>query len=197
MSTSYPSAEATLWFMSAYLKTLEGYINAARDISSDALVVIGHPEHEAHEGDAYKADITLTSITSGQYLAIGFTTPAAAVGRIHLTFGFIAEAKAHVQLLEGPTNTPASGAALTAHNRERASGKTTTLENLRSYDNVGVVGGTVIHDLYSFSDKRQTTADRDEEEWMLAPETVYAAKLLADANGGGQVLVAWSEHSGT
>jgi len=193
----YPAAGASLWFLSQYLNSLEGYINAARDNATNALIVIGHPQHEAHEGDAYKADTVLASITSGQYLAIGFTTPAAAVGRIHLTFGFIAEVKAHIQLLEGPTNTPASGAALTAYNRERASGKTTTLTNLRSYDNVGVVGGTVIHDLYSFSDKRQTTADRDEEEWMLAPATDYAVKLLADANGGGQAILAWSEHPGT
>ncbi len=183
---AYPSAEATLWALSQGLAAVS---------ADDALITVSHPEHEAHEGDAYKADVVLAAITNGQYLAIGFTTPTAAVGRIHLTFGFTAEAKAHVQLLEGPTNTPASGAALTAHNRERASGKTTALENLRSYDNVGVVGGTVIHDFHSFSDKRQTTVERDEEEWMLAPETVYAVKLLADANGGGQILAAWSEHA--
>ena len=136
------------------------------DVATRSLVILSHPQHEAHQGDAYKVDITLASITSGQYLAIGFTTPAASVARVHLTFGFVAEAKAHIQLLEGPTNTPGSG----------------------------VVGGTVIHDLYSFSDKRQTTVERDEEEWLLAPETAYAIKLVADANGGGQVLAAWSEH---
>ena len=195
MTTAVPSAEATLWFLSQYLEAVRQLLVAARDDTTNALVVIGHPEHEAHEGDAYKADAVLAAITSGEYFAIGFTTPTAAAGRIHLTFGFIAEAKAHIQLLEGPTNTPASGAPLTAFNRERASGKTTEVTNLRSYDNVGVVGGTVIHDLYAFSDKRQTVADRDEEEWMLVPETAYAVKLLADANGGGQILAAWSEHA--
>ncbi len=164
------------------------------DVATRSLVILSHLQHEAHQGDAYKVDITLASITSGQYLAIGFTTPAASVARVHLTFGFVAEAKAHIQLLEGPTNTPGSGVGITAYNRERASSKTTILENLTSYDNAGVVGGTVIHDLYSFSDKRQTTVERDEEEWLLAPETAYAIKLVADANGGGQVLAAWSEH---
>jgi hypothetical protein len=176
------------------LEELRQFFLATKDPTTNALVVISHSEHEAHEGDAYKADAVLASITSGQYFAIGFTTPAAEAGRIHLTVGFIAEAAAHIELLEGPTNTPASGAALAAYNRERASVKTTKVTNLRSYDNVGVVGGTAIHDFYSFSDKRQTTAERDEEEWMLAPETAYAVKLTADANGGGQIFLAWSEH---
>lgn len=183
----YPSAEASLWF-------LQQLLDAARDDVTGGLTTIDLSHHEAHEGDAYKADIIKVSITNAQYLAIGFTTPAAAQGRIHLLVGFISEAAAHLQVLEGPTNTPASGAALTAYNRDRGSAKTTTLTNLRSYDNAGVVGGVVLHDLYTWSDKRQTTTDRDDEEFILAPETDYALKLIADANGGGQILLDWYEH---
>lgn len=184
---AFPSAESTLWY-------LLGLFNGAKDGVTGALAVIDYVHHEAHEGDAYKADSINIAITNGEYWAIGFTTPAADVGRIHLLAGFVSEAASHLQVLEGPTNTPASGAALTAYNRDRASAKTTKLTNLREYGNVGVVGGTVIHDLYTWSDKRQTTSDRDDEEFILAPETAYAIKLLADANGGGQILLDWYEH---
>ncbi len=184
---AFPSAGSSLFYLLERL-------NAAGDGVSDALVAIDFPHHEAHEGNAYKADATNGAITNGEYWAIGFTTPAADQGRIHLLAGFVSEAASHLQLLEGPTNTPASGAALTAYNRDRGSGKTTKLTNLRSYDNAGVVGGTVIHDLSTWSDKRQTTVDRDDEEFILAPETAYAVKLIADANGGGQILLDWYEH---
>ena len=180
------------------LEQLRLFFNATRDSTSNALQVIDFPHHEIHQGDSYKADIVDIDMAANDYIGIAFTTPAAAVGRVHAIMAYVSKASAHLELIETP-GVLTGGAALTAFNRDRGSAKTTKVTALKSYDStVGghvITGGTVIHDLYTWASKQIGDRDRDSEEVVLAPETTYAFKLIADeANGAGQLKVIWYEH---
>ncbi len=166
------------------------------DISGAAMIITdGH--HEVHAGHAYHAMTVDTSSTTADYIGISFTTPTAAVGRMHLLVCWVSKAAAHTELIEAPDL--ANGSAHTAYNRARFSDHTSDLSSLLSYNStVGgatITGGTVLWSEYTWVDFKTGMRSRAQAEWVLAASTSYAVKTTADAvNNAESVCMIWYEH---
>jgi len=156
---------------------------------------VGH--HEVHEGDSYVCGVFDVAMAAADYIGLSFTTPAANK-RIHLLLEFAAKAEATTQLIEIP-GTLTNGSAATAYNRDRGSGNSTSVTNLLSYDSTAgdvMTGGTIIHSVYTWADKKIGASGRDVSEIILAPATSYGFKLIAVAGtNGGAITLNWYEHT--
>jgi hypothetical protein len=172
---------------------------AVVDDISGAQATISFAHHEIHEEDAYTANFVIPGVTGSitEYLGIGFTTPPAAVKRIHMIGEFQSGAAAHVEVIEIPT-VLTGGVTLAAYNHARFSTNVTKLKGLTSYDSTGagvITGGTAISSLYVWTGNKAGGGARGVAEFILKPETVYAIKLTFDANNnGGHILLNWYEH---
>ena len=177
------------------------YVNSAPPIDAVAGVGIGTSQahHKIHEGDSFVVDYIDTEMEDTAYIGVGFTTPAASSGLIHILVAFASKTSAHIDMIESPSL--GQGTSITAFNRRRDSTNVTSVTNLKSYnsadgDTIIVGGGVVVHDFYVWADKKATgQGGRAVDEFVLAPLTEYAFKLTADAgSNAGQIILNFYEH---
>lgn len=179
--------------------TIVDFISARIDAMTEGIITITLPHHEIHEEDSYVLELVDTVLDNTEYFGVAFTTPAATTTRIHLIFGFISKAASHIELIEEP-ETLTNGTVITPLNRARFSSNNSALTNVKTYDSAGgdvitVGSGLVIHHLYTWTDKKHTTKNRDDDEFILDASTRYAVKFTADAAANaGQIIVTWYEH---
>jgi hypothetical protein len=173
--------------------------SASFDPTSEALKMISFEHGEIHEGKFFILDLVDTNMANTNYIGISFTTPAAAAGRIHFIMAFASKAAAHLELIEIP-QTLTNGTAATPLNRFRDSVNTSGLTSVKTYDStagdvITIGTGTIIHDLYAWSDRKIGDKNRDFNEFILKANTSYAVKLTADENtNAGHIILNWYEH---
>lgn len=164
-------------------------------------IFINLEHHEIHEGDSYIADKEVTAAS----LDLAFKVPAG-TKRMHLIFQWAAESKAHVEIYEGRTWTAGTGSTVTIFNRDRNTPKSSQVQEDTGgsfvanmaviQDPTGQAGGTIIHDEYSWSDKKQTVRNRDVAEFILKNDETYVVKLTSDDGAKGlHIALHWYEHT--
>lgn len=164
-------------------------------------IFIALEHHEIHEGDSYIVDVKVTAAS----LDLAFKIPSG-TKRMHSVFQWAAESKAHFELCEGRTWNAGTGSTGTIFNRDRNNPNISQVQGDAGgsfvanmsvvQDPTGQTGGTVIHDEYSWSDKKQTVRSRDIAEFILKNDETYVAKLTSDDGSKGlHVALHWYEHT--
>lgn len=171
-------------------------VTARIDPSTHTMQSIGYAHHEIHNGSMYTALTFKDPVTSGEYLAIGWNTPADPDGPLmHVVVEWAAEQEMHVTYLKGPTLTPGAGTPITGNNHRLSMSNDSTIVSLTSYDNNGAAGGIIFDRGDTWSNRSQTAGRRDAEEWICAPGVSYAIKGTAGANGGLLIKLMYYWHT--
>ncbi len=89
------------------------------DPISQALVFITSEEHHLHQRHAFTTHYEITATGATKMTAIGFITPAATLGRIHLTVDAAADDEAVLRIVEEPSVDLDEGTDLKVFNRHR------------------------------------------------------------------------------
>jgi len=150
-----------------------------------ALSVIDIVHHRIHQCCVFKVD----SVSAATSLDLAFKVPDGDK-RTHFFFQWAAESMAHIQIYEGRTWTPGTGSKTPIYNRDRNSPnesyllEDTTGEFIASMgvvkDPTGQSGGVVLHDEWTWSDRKETARSRDISEFILKNDTTYVLKLTSD-----------------
>jgi hypothetical protein len=186
-----------------------GGLLSTPDPVSGAMVGITYPHHEIHEGDAFITDAVDESMANTDTLILAFRTPPTDSPRIHMVMSFAAKAAGHLDFIEGPTWTNQTGSQNPIYNRARFSSNTSDLREDQSsatfqatgnviLNPTGLAGGTVLESFYTWSDKKSTTQQRGQAEFVLNTDVQYVVRFTADeATNAGQIILDWYEHTDT
>ena len=164
-------------------------------------VVINVAHHEVHEGNSYIVD----EVVDAASLALAFYVPTG-TKRAHLIFQWAAESKAHIEIYEGRTWNTGTGSKIVIYNRDRNSSNISQMEEDTTgafvasmgvvKDPTGQAGGTVIHNEYAWSDKKETNRNRDVSEFILKNNETYVVLLTSDDGAKGlHIALHWYEHT--
>jgi hypothetical protein len=194
------------------------------DFKAGVPIGIDWPHHEIHEGHAftahYESDPT-DSETIGEETAVGFITPAAAAGRIHMIVDAVADDESVFEIREDPTIVLDQGTALPLFCRDRAVSASTSgmlpneaapagLPTLTSYDvaeaaaaNLATATGNLLHSETLAIGAGPpfgatfNNASRGQREFILAPETEYVVILTCSTNNQTrhEITLNWYEHT--
>ncbi len=107
------------------------------DPVTGALVIIDSEEHHLHIQKAFTCHYELTGTGATKMTAIGFITPAAAAGKIHLTVDASADDECVLRILKDPSIDLGEGTALIVFNRDAGSGITTQIATVDVAPSVG------------------------------------------------------------
>lgn len=189
------------------IQTTGGKVEAEFSDGVHRIVQIDSSHHEVHEGESFRSFVVDTTLASAETLSLAFKTPPSP-DLIHLVVEFITNGDAHVELLQAPTWTAnQSDTTAPIQNARRGERSSFILENTNQAGFVasdvmivnatGLSGGTAIDTTYTFTaNTGGQGGGRDNEEWVLLPDTQYAVVLTSDeASNGGQIKLAWYEHS--
>lgn len=186
-----------------YITDAVGGWTAGVDEISEALEVLDYHHHEIHEGDAFTAEI---HTTAGTGVNIAFETPAG-TKRAHMVFSFSNESKVHMNVLEGATWDTNTGTVFAPLNQRRDSNNTSMLLEDKTAtpaftaggvltDVTNVAGGTLIREIYTFSDKKAGGDLAAREEIILDVDETYVIQLVSDDGSKGmQLRLEWYEHT--
>ena len=204
-------------FIDAYIKRLYERAQAKRDGMTDADVTIDYAHHEIHEGNSYRADLsvsTAATFDTTDAMIMTFKTPA--TGRwLHAIFFAKASDSCTLEILEGATvtaTTPIGNGAITILNRERNGSKTSAVADTYSGVAGQVTGGetavgngpptiaadgtTLYTEQIGGGSPKTGGESRDIAEWVLKADTVYAIRLTSNAeNVLARVAMIWYEHT--
>jgi len=173
------------------------------DQATQSITIIEFEHHMVHEGDSFISDGVDTVMGNGDTLILAFKTPDTTKWP-HLVIMGWALARAHVDIIEGPTWNTGTGAQEPTYNRNRNSTTTSTLledttgafldNDALVLNPNGLAGGTVIHHFYFNAKKSGGDLSRGLIELMLKQNTTYAIRLTSyEANNAGQIELDWYE----
>ncbi len=188
-----------------------------QDHLSGAGVMITVPHHQLHQGKRfsthYESEAPLPT-NAGEETAIGFVTPAAASGRVHMIIDVRADDESVWELREDPTIVLDQGSNLVARNRFRDSANKSGLVNndtapsseLTSYTvaeaaAADLSGGIILeHETLAiaggppFAGVANAEA-RGEREWILKAETEYVIIITSSTvnNTVHEISLNWYE----
>jgi len=160
------------------------------DASTNVLSTIGYAHHEIHAGSSFHAEAKAAG-GAGTKATITFKTPAGTKWA-HVFIHGTTNVAAQFSFGEGATVTAGSGTTLPAYNRNRNSGTATTMisEGTTGADAAGALtqGATVSNFGTALIDDRQVGAgnktggeSREDSEWVLDADTVYAIEMESQA----------------
>ena len=213
------------------LQELRNVIARARDAMTNSLKHVGFVEHEIDAGKSFtvgfenvsvlsssssSSGATIVEGTFGNKTAIGFVTPAAASGLIHMTVDAWANRESIFEIREDPYIVLNEGTVTAPFNRFRDSANTSGMlanETLATPDNVSTYtegqidaanlsGGDILHhetlavgDVAPF-ESALNTKPWEERKFILKASTEYVAILTAStANDTFHKLrLNWNEH---
>ncbi len=190
------------------------------DGMSGAAIVVDHQESFLHQGKMfhahYESDPTDSNLI-GEETAIGFTTPAAASGRVHMIIDVRADEESVWELREDPAIVLGSGNELNPLNRFRDSanrsaliGNNATLpvNAYTTYDvgeanTAGLAGGEILeHETIAIAGGPPfggvgNAEARGEREWILMADTEYVIILTCSSNNNTthEISLTWYEHA--
>lgn len=105
-------------------KDYSGALNVIRiDKNNRSVYSIDVPHATVHEGNMYKAEYHITTLTDASYAEMMIINGA--TKGLHMVFNVVTEGKATVKLFEGGTVT-SNGASVTVNNMNRESANTST-----------------------------------------------------------------------
>ena len=174
------------------------------DTYFSAPVIVDAAHHEIHEGAMFSLFVSESAISDTETIEIFVTTPDTATPqkRAHLIAETSGSLAYTFTIQEGPTYS-SGGAAGTAYNRNRGSSTTTGMQDLytgNTADNI-VTGGspTTIWTKFNGSGRDAGGSGRDDNEWVLAPDTSYLFQLTSSAGAGTfndvYIGLIWYEHT--
>ncbi len=175
----------------------EGGIDAIRsNPASNALVEISNSHHNIHEGKhfyAYKS----ASLTNGQVLTLGLTTPDTAK-RIHMFMEFDIAAASMIDMLEDVTSF-SGGAAFTILNNDRESSNpsgATVIVGHTGSDLITPTGGTERYAQALGSGNRSGGTLGHDAEMILKRNSNYLFRITNGVTTqGAGIILQWYEHT--
>lgn len=188
------------------------------DRITGSALIIDHAENDVHEGKSFKFHFESSApfpTDIGEETAVGFITPAAELGFVHLSISVTANDESVWQLREDPGIVLDSGTEFPTHNRNRispntsgVSGNTTagSLADMTGYnvleaDTAGLAGGAVLHSetiaiggVAPFGSVTNEES-RDAKEWILKADTEYVIIVTSSTvnTTAHQITLDWSE----
>jgi len=159
-----------------------------------ASVNIDYPHHQIHDGNSYFAEVINTEMSTDDTLMLMLVT-ADSNDWVHLIWGGNVTAEALVQFYEGVTYSSA-GSAVTIVNRHRNSAATSA--TVAKKDPTITDYGTLLTTLFCGTTGLHLTESsnsRNENEWILKPNTKYLLKITAQGAMKGRLYGNWSEHT--
>lgn len=162
--------------------------------SSDGeLEVLDHTHEKIHKGMFYRLCAINADLDTADELILAFKTPDTDT-EIHIVPKLTVTTAGLWAILEGPTITAGTGTVVPAINRNRRSSNVSSIRDMQATPVVGqstkdptitVDGGTICSFLVgngSASPFKQGGANREEEEWVLKRNTVYAFRLTGQSD---------------
>ena len=183
---------------------------APHDSVSGALIEIAHAHRKLHQADAFSCHYSQTVSDTNDRTIIAFKTPNT-TRYVHCTVQVYASTAADAYIWEAPTITDNTGASLTVYNRRRVGTPkaTTVIRTNTNPDEVGamfftevtmgnVTGGTELDHAPLVAGQGQKAiggSSREEQEWLLKPNTLYAfeIKSSSDLDNVHLIQVDWYE----
>ncbi len=188
------------------------------DKLSGAVVTITNEHSKIHDGKTfhahYESDPTDSNLI-GEETAIGFVTPPAASGRIHMIIDVRADEESVWELREDPAVVLGSGSPFPPTNRFRDSalesamisqGTPPVANRYTTYDvgeanTAGLAGGTILeHETIAIAGGppfagNENAAPRGQREWILAADTEYVIILTCSTNNNTthEISLHWYE----
>jgi hypothetical protein len=173
------------------------------DRITEALETIDYPHHEIHSGSSYSICITTDDLDTNP-LRINFSTPAGNK-YAHMFVTAYSSGQAELTLREAYTGGGANGTTLTPFNRNRNSANTSMLISTHGTPAAGIMtqgadaatgGNVLLTEEFGAGKDKQSGESRNENEWVLAENTLYQMSLLSTTN----LIVAtltlnWYEHT--
>ena len=189
------------------------------DRMTGAAVAIEYEHHAIHAGNSFTYEhISVAALPTviGEETAIGFRTPLAAAGRIHMLIDVLADDESVWELREDPAIVLGSGSEVAPYNRFRDSANTSlmrgndvaltanriTTYNVAEAAAAGLAGGTVLHyERVAIAAAAPfgsiiNSLSRGLREWILAADTEYVIIVSnLTANDTNHVIfLNWYEH---
>jgi len=169
-----------------------------RDNDTRAVVTMDYKENQTNLGNFYDLSYLVADIgaatTPNDVMSLSFTTPAATVGTIYMTFGAEAAAAARWRVIQGKSGGGGTGTGdLTIYNFNRNSSNTSGFISHAAapatgkvtYDNDVFTGGISLVDL--------TLGEVRTAYVVLGASTLYQTSILLTANTSGSLRLSWTE----
>lgn len=174
-----------------------------QDHTTGSSVSVDYASYMGHSGCSFTCHYNQTVSDTNDRSIISFKTGSSK--KIHVTASIFASAAANAYMWEAPTITDNNGATLTVFNRLRSSTvASTVLDTSASPDLAGsatffteitmgsVTGGTELthNPLIAGAPPKALGGDaRDEQEWLLKPDTLYAWEIKSsDINDNTHII---------
>jgi hypothetical protein len=206
----------------ALTQEIRNALARAVDAVTFAQIGIDSAHHEIHEGHSftahYQSEAPLPT-NAGEETAIGFITPLAANGRVHMIIDIVADDESVWELREAPTIVLGSGSAYLALNRFRDSANESVLHSngvgvgvantLTTYTvaeantaNLAIGTGTILHhETIAIAAgppfaAAGNTQSRGQREFILAASTEYVIIVTSSTanNTVHEITLNWYEH---
>ena len=175
------------------------------DSSTHAQTVIEYEHHEIHAGSMYSITTIDSDLDDTAVLSVAFKTPNT-TQYFHMLITARNTSSSIFNLLEGATVTAGTGTNALAYNHRRTSATPDTSTIISTKDaaaHYATVGATISADGTTLvaqhlgTGKNKGTGElRGADEYILAPNTVYVARItgLAD-NGDASLKVTYYQHT--
>ena len=168
------------------------------DASTSVLTSMSYEHHEIHGGSSFSCSYTQTVSDTNDRSIIVFKT-ATGTKYVHVVVAASATAAAVAKITEAPTVTDNTGATLAVYNRNRTGtpAATTVIDISQNPDTAGaatyfteatmgnVTAGTMLDSIPLGAGQGPKTIGgtaRAVQEWVLAPNTLYAFEVISSTN---------------
>ena len=193
--TRYAEIGAGVYALTVALAGARG--SYSQDLTG-ALTAILYAHHEIHSGSTFLCSYKspdASPIADNGTIAFVVTTRAKYA---HVIFQAACGGDMEAEFYEGTTVTAGTGAAMVEHNKNRGSTKTPTVGVRRDMTVVGA--GTLLENEFipgGIKNQAVGGASTSRAEWVLAPNTVYMARVTNRAGNAQPMSLAmeWYEES--
>lgn len=173
-------------------------------------IFIDYAHHEVHAGSHFNLSYSVASIGAlaapDDMMTLSFRTPA---GKkcLHFIFSAICSSGARLRFIEGKTGGGTSPTGtIQSYNSNRSKKNVSIITDVAganagkvSYDATLFTGGdSLVDEIIGVDGQGKTFAAgsaRSEQEWVLAPDTLYQLSLYLNDSKPGTIQASWYEHT--
>ncbi len=184
---------------------------AIMDIVFKVPVTIDTGHYAIHNSKSFTADVVDETLSDDATIILAFKTMAG-IDRAHMIFEFTTLVGGDLRIWQGPTWTAETGSLVSIINRKRLASMTSSglLENsgqaaftasdavILNPTGLNTGSATELHHLFAWGKKERLAGGnvRDANEWVLKPDTQYAAVFTADGGSNkAQIILNWYENT--
>ena len=174
----------------------DGEVDEVRmDATTHVLTTITYAHHELHAGSYYHAMVSTDNLGAETSDTISLLFTTANVAKLaHLVVTAYGSGAYRYSLIEGGTGGGTGGSAVTIFNRRRDAGAGTVITAVTK-DDIPVTGGTTLVQKYIGAGNKVGGDARDQEEWILAPNTQYYIEVYDTSAIVAHLEVEYYEHT--